>query len=127
MNNGLPSPLKMALPPGASSPGQAAIYTQENSAIAQAKLANISNGGRKKKFKYGGGDIPVSTITPIYRNTMGGPQAPGSQQIANAQTINQSIVQASQDKVPLVTGGKKRRQRKTRKTRRKMRKSRRKM
>ena len=125
----LPQPLRTPPPPGGTgNPSQDAVITQHNMINKQSSLvSSATKGGKgmrkskrmsKRMSKRGGGEIVANTITPRYTETMAGSQAPGNQQLNGLKSINQSQVQGAQDKVPLVTGGKKaRKARKTRKTR----------
>ncbi len=104
------TPITMkSLPPGANSPGQAAIM---NMNASNQKLANLTSiGGRKRR---GGGDsIPVPQFTPLYQS-QGGPGTSPNEQIAS---ITGNSAQASawsaNDNAALKMGGKRRSRRRS--------------
>ena len=121
--NSLPQPLRTPPPPGGTgNPSQDAVITQHNMINKQSSLVSSATKGGKgmrksKRMSKRGGDLLANPITPRYIETMAGSQASGNQQLNGLKTINQSQVQGAQDKVPLVTGGKKtRKSRKARKS-----------
>jgi hypothetical protein len=130
MSSSIPQPLKLPLAPGASSPSQSAIITNQNMYNKQATLNAAVKGGRKRrhrKYTKRGGSatstvpatIAVNTTRTPYTQTMASSQAPESQQLNLAYSINQHAVQSAKDNVALVIKGGK----KSRKSRRKSRKN----
>jgi hypothetical protein len=115
-NNGVISPTRT----GSGDPHTGA----RDAGIANSnKLSNLNSaarGGTKKRRRYskkrrGGATIPVNTLTPIYNNS-NADQGPQAQQISGAEAGNQAHVQGAGDDVPLVKGGKRRRNKSSRKT-----------
>ena len=120
-NNGIALPMRGQ---GSGNPGVSAMNTGLSNNNRLTNLNNATRGGKKRrgysKKRRGGSNnnsnIVVRPISPIYQAGMKGEQGPSNQQVNNAKLGNQAHVQGEGDKVTLVKGGKRRRNKSSRKT-----------